>query len=130
MMGADFLFAITEVPVDENNNFLSLEEQLDRLRTFVSCQSDDWAGFDYLEELAVFDYHDSLREEYIETMTDALKYVNAEYRDTAIIQLKDTYYWLSGGLSYGDEPTEACNHIWHLCWLPDNWWNYITVEPL
>lgn len=103
-MGADFIFAIherIENPEDlrEKAKLLS-EEDLDRMA----------------EEVLGTDEHDEhSREHILDLLNQGIDIASGQQRrDTGLVRLRGQDYVLTGGMSWGEDPTEACYPLWAL----------------
>lgn len=117
-MGADFLVAVTEVVKTEPDTVKKLVSGVlhaldeDTMRRLVEslenlCDVDSW-----LEE------EEKVEGGFIEAVAEhassCVKTLSSGSRDMTEIVLKGTEYWVSGGMSHGDSPTDVCEMIWFL----------------
>lgn len=96
-MGADFLFAITEYIPNDSPEREALYKKINRITDF------DFPFDDIDPEINLEEY-----------LTEAFEYLDCPGRDLAILELKGSYYWLAGGMSWGDVPSQACDYIWFI----------------
>lgn len=130
-MGADFLYGICEIPVDAQGKSLDAEVVERKLHAVVSAMSAEDVEYMLLER---YGEEEGDREELVKKLLESFNYLDAGGRDVGFLELKGTRYWISGGMSGGDTPTEAMDHIWALAELGDEWWKVdsavVTVQPI
>ena len=114
-MSADFLCAICDDPVEDEGMFRKLVvediDQMvanDRFDSFVRSLADTWGELDDVEGMG------EARDMLIERAVACHKYLKKPAYDFARVRLKGSNFLISGGMSYGDSPTEACDAIWFL----------------
>ena len=106
-MGADFIYAVGEQPTEETR---------DKARFVDGIQA--IAGLDTLGYSPEdFETPDEARGYLIARIDEAIDHLTSGARDYGIMHLPDQFgtpYVISGGMSWGDDPTDACRHIWLL----------------
>jgi hypothetical protein len=108
-MGARFLAAACEVMT--SNDLAELLLQIDTLPINKIIELAQYL----LGEAVVPQETEKERGAVTRMVTDAFCYLSEKGdQDYATFLLNDQKYWFSGGMSWGDSPTEACDHIWRL----------------
>jgi hypothetical protein len=104
-MGAEFIFAITKY-VDPG-----VRELFTRRVDTLTQDARDVIIDSFLSESVPQD-SDGI-EEIKELLQEAFKHLDVdESRDFAVVELDGVPYWLAGGMTWGDTPSEACDYIW------------------
>jgi hypothetical protein len=105
-MGADFIYAMAIVPNEDE-----AKEVLRRI---------DALTIDTCPELPSLDDSDSSPEDYVEEVKEYLRgcleqlMETVDRRDADGFTIGDRFVILTGGMSWGDNPTELCQPIWDL----------------
>lgn len=103
-MGADFLVVATEMPRESSKiavlSKIAFEIQDIPIKTV----------FDILDDLVGDSYGDP-RGELYDLLKEAYDYLWGRPRDVATLNLGGQDYWLAGGMSWGDDPSEAFTMI-------------------
>ena len=111
-MGADFIYAIAEWDHDTDRETIEARVAnipLDHLTTNFEL---DGLFFTELEELEQEEIdEDEALTRLRERIMESYDYLAGDYRDTGWFWDGDRQYVLSGGMSAGDDPTEAYEHI-------------------
>ncbi len=101
-MGADFIFAATKMIEDK-------DEALEKIRTLSHRTLDHVAEFIWGETRPYAEVKDYLRDAVRVGMDED------DRRDTGWMQITEPgKYIITGGMSWGDNPTEACQPLWAL----------------
>lgn len=109
-MGADFLFAITPYPKDWDAVRSRIEQQTPQDCLMFAEDFRGWMEDEYTEDQIVEAIMDELR--------TAANEMDAPYRrDCGDFAVNGKSYIISGGMSWGDEPTDAFSYIWILDWF-------------
>ena len=110
-MGADFIYGICQIPAYEDGTKVARDilGQVMKQR-FLNCFTEEKESL--LDDLGIYieDKNDSEIEELIENYAEEVKYFytsGLDHRDVGILYLENKYYALSGGMSWGDEPTDS-----------------------
>lgn len=104
-MGADFIGGAVEVETDREGALFNLKSMSDEelLATFD----------DQIEEgLIEVDNADELRDISTEAINAVYDCFNGRRRDGDVWKFHDSLYVVSGGLSWGDTPTDLLEAIW------------------
>lgn len=117
-MGADFTYSLCHRAVDKDTALRRILEMTDNhLRQVMIDMGDD---FDYDD----YDTDDDIATDttvtaemlaaYRDTLVMDLECVYGGYRDTAILLIGGETYILTGGMSWGDEPTDSYRSLWRI----------------
>jgi hypothetical protein len=113
-MSADFLCAVCSDPIDDASTFRTLvAAEIDKMAEnghldgFVRILADTWSELDTAE------CHE-VRDMLIERAVACHKYLKGHTYDFARVRVKGADFLISGGMSYGNAPAEACDAIWFL----------------
>jgi hypothetical protein len=106
-MGADLILAMLVQPADVVLNAESAHEAVDAM------------GDDQIEQVAEGNCLD--HDEVKLRLHEALDYLFAPqgHRDLTMIDVPGYQLLVSGGMSWGDDPTEGFGHLSRLAWAPD-----------
>lgn len=105
-MGADFTYALCPREVDKDTALRRILEMTDnQIRQVMIDLGDDY-DFDDTDLKDVQLYRD--------TLVMDLECVYGGYRDTATLVLDGKFYVLTGGMSWGEEPTDSYRSIWRI----------------
>lgn len=114
-MSADFLCAVCNDPIDDASTFRTLvAAEIDQLvenghlDVFVRSLADTWSELDTAED------NDEMRDMLVDRAAYCHKYLKGRAADFARVKLNGKDFLVSGGMSYGDSPAEACEAIWFL----------------
>jgi hypothetical protein len=117
----DYFYDVCEIPKDENDNVIDdvsvAREKIAAVVSRMSTQHLDRA----LDVIGYFEEPEDARATLTETLTDSYEYLLSA-DDAEMLAIKGSLFWVSGGGSYGDDPTEAIKHIWNLNILEEGWW--------
>lgn len=106
-MGADFTYSLCHRAVDKDTALRRITEMTDNHLRQVMIDLDDYYDYDGMtasEQLAA----------YRDTLVMDLGAVYGDYRDTATLIIGGETYVLTGGMSWGDEPTDSYRSIWRI----------------
>ena len=112
-MGADFTFAICKIPIDTTAKMLMNGDNLKRAVTerFLKISCEDDLFLTTLEDCGVLYSEDDedVKSIVADKATEVADFLTSgwESRDTATMQLDGNYYYITGGMSWGDEPTDS-----------------------
>lgn len=114
-MGADFLIAIC-------NSFNGTREEMQkRITDYCSALTcDDWSDWDLFLDPQTYEGSSTLDEfkaeilEYLTTCTNEI-YISSR-RDVGEVSLEGKSYLMTGGMSWGDIPTDAFSMINAIAW--------------
>lgn len=106
-MGADFTYAICRIPYDEAGEVFysgNIVKNVMKQRFLKSFREEEqfWGT---LEDCGYF-YEEENIEEVAEEIADFFD-KGWGLRDTATLTLDEKHYFITGGLSWGDEPTDS-----------------------
>ena len=135
-MGADMLLYCCEEPTDYVKAWPIIQYRIDNLDDkYLECLAEDHLWYDSQEtweevndsmeikEEDLYKLNDlygiKIREMVREKLKESVKHLigspensfGSWRRDIAQMRLKDVSYIFSGGMSWGDQPSEACEHI-------------------
>jgi len=116
-MGADFTFAICNIPVDTNNTMILSGDNLKRAVTerFLKISREDNLFLTTLEDCGVlYSEDDEDVESIIADKANEVADFLSNYgllRDVADLHLEGKHYFITGGMSWGDEPTDSYDII-------------------
>jgi len=99
-MGADFIYSVCKVIHTEPSLF---KEQV--TKHIATLTNED------LEYVFMVGGDDITPPEIVDLTLVALGYLSKPYRDFSVMKFGDQEYWISGGMSWGDNPTDAYEHI-------------------
>jgi hypothetical protein len=107
-MGADFTYAICKIPVDTNNTMILSGDNLKRAvkQRFLKLSVEEDLFTRTLEDCGV--YADDA--ERVNSLADEIADFLANYgvlRDVSDLHLDGKHYFITGGMSWGDEPTDS-----------------------
>ena len=111
-MGADFTFTICKIPINTKAEMILSGENLKRAvkQRFTKFATEDDLFFITLENCGVLYSEDEENVEEIvaQKADEVADFLTSgwESRDTATMQLDGKYYFITGGMSWGDEPTD------------------------
>jgi len=112
-MGADFTFAICKIPINTEAKMILSGEGLKRAvkQRFTKISVEDDLFLRTLEDCGVcLTEEEENNEELVAQKADEVAdFLTSgwESRDTATMQLDGNYYYITGGMSWGDEPTDS-----------------------
>lgn len=113
-MGADFLFAI--MPLDFEVDYAIAEARLDRMSDddlFDRCLNDNLFGVEYARDDRFADENPTMSE-VREAIIEALCLVYTPGREGLITEIEGRRFVVSGGLSWGESPSDVAQAIWEL----------------
>ena len=111
-MGADFTFTICKIPINTKAEMILSGENLKRAvkQRFTKFSVEDDLFLRTLEDCGVcLTEEEENNEELVAQKADEVAdFLTSgwESRDTATMQLDGKYYFITGGMSWGDEPTD------------------------
>jgi len=118
-MGADFIFDICAVPGVSGDEFEA------ECKKFVDGLSKE-AVWDYLENIqggfmntpGASDEENLAyaKKEMLESLVEAEKALQGNRRDLTVLTLNGADYFLTGGMSWGDDPTDAYQYVHRLAY--------------
>ena len=112
-MGADFTFAICKIPINTEAKMILSGDNLKRAVTerFLKISREDDLFLTTLEDCGVLYSEDvgDVNSIVADKATEVADFLTSgwESRDTATMQLDGNYYYITGGMSWGDEPTDS-----------------------
>lgn len=112
-MGADFIGAYCKAPKDELTAIKVLADLV------ISLPEE---SINYFADEVLGCWEDDNK--YAVVLNGAVRaftYLSSYPRDADVWFLEGNQYWVSGGMSWGDTPTEAFNHIVFLAELDPDW---------
>jgi hypothetical protein len=107
-MGADFTYAICKIPVDTNNTMILSGDNLKRAvkQRFLKLADEDDLFTRTLEDCGVYaddaERVNSLADEIADFLVN-----HGVLRDVLDLHLDGKHYFITGGMSWGDEPTDS-----------------------
>lgn len=112
-MGADFTFAICKIPINTEAKMILSGENLKRAvkQRFTKFSVEDDLFLRTLEDCGVcLTEEEENNEELVAQKADEVAdFLESGWqgRDTATLSLEGGYYFITGGMSWGDEPTDS-----------------------
>ena len=113
-MGADFVYAICKIPTNTEGEFVDFGEALDRaiVKRFRNVALNKDLLLETVEDCGIY-VTESQEEDYESLVSDLATNVAAfvstawQSRDISSIKIDGKYYWITGGMSWGDSPTDS-----------------------
>ena len=116
-MGADFTFAICKIPINTEAKMILSGENLKRAvkQRFTKFSVEDDLFLRTLEDCGVClteeeENNEELVAQKADEVADFLE-GGWQIRDTATMHIDGKYYFITGGMSWGDEPTDSYGTI-------------------
>jgi len=112
-MGADFTYAVCKIPVDTNNTMILSGDNLKRAvkQRFLKLADEGDLFLRTLEDCGVLYSEDEENvQEIVAQKADEIADFLANYgvlRDVSDLHLEGKHYFITGGMSWGDEPTDS-----------------------
>jgi len=109
-MGADFIYAIIKVPSDANNVPLPFND--DTATKVIKRFNKSWSDHaDYLEDDCIYLRLDETNEDALARYQEEIRRVfNGRYnRQIGHLHIGGISYFITGGISWGDDPTDSFN---------------------